>query len=95
MARFSSTKGVYGVCDRTGFRCPLDEMVVEPWSGLKVWKRYADPEPRNWKPRRVPVDPQAIRDPRPPQTAYEAAGASVGFPWDDGLPWSDFSFWKD
>jgi hypothetical protein len=69
-----------GICDRTGFRYPLADLVWEfrngQRTGLRIGKDVVDPDhPQNFLGRVRINDPQALRDPRPEQDV----GPSRGF----------------
>lgn len=63
-------KYAYGICDKTGFRYKLNDLVFEMKNGiktgLKVGKDVADPDhPQNFLGRLRIHDPQSVRDARP------------------------------
>lgn len=55
-------------CDRCGFVYKYLQMKVE-WTGLKVCPDCYEPKQPQLDPVRVPVDPEALRDPRPTEPA--------------------------
>tara|TARA_R110000824_G_scaffold58536_1_gene158142 strand:- start:973 stop:1494 length:522 start_codon:yes stop_codon:yes gene_type:complete len=76
---FSSGKHAYGICDRTGFRYPIKELIFEVVNGvktgLKVGADVADRDhPQNFLGRVKIDDNQSLKDPRPdrfePATEY-------------------------
>ena len=63
-------KHAFGICDRTGFRYPVKELVFEfsngKRTGLRVGKDVADKDhPQNFVGRIKTDDPQSIKDARP------------------------------
>tara|TARA_B100001094_G_scaffold297202_1_gene320041 strand:+ start:351 stop:1211 length:861 start_codon:yes stop_codon:yes gene_type:complete len=67
---YASGKHAYGICDRTGFRYPLEDLVYEfqdgHRTGFRVGKDVVDPDqPQNFLGRIRVVDPQSLLDPRP------------------------------
>lgn len=76
-------KYAYGICDKTGFRYKLNELVNEVKNGvrtgLRVGKDVVDPDhPQNFLGRLRISDPQSVRDARPDRTEPEAI-AMLGF----------------
>ena len=70
MSQYARGKHALGICDRTGFRYPLSELVWETKNGkrtgLRVGKDVADGDhPQNFLGRLRIVDPKSLRDPRP------------------------------
>ena len=61
---FASYKRAYGICDITGFRYRLRDM-KKTWNGLLVGPDQWSAKEAQLDPIPVPVDPQALRDPRP------------------------------
>ena len=66
-------KYAYGICDKTGFRYKLNELVFEVKNGVKtglrVGRDVADPDhPQDFIGRVRIDDPQSIRDARPDRT---------------------------
>lgn len=55
-------------CDRCGFVYKYLEMKME-WNGLKVCPDCYEPKQPQLDPVRVPVDPEALREPRPTEPA--------------------------
>jgi hypothetical protein len=67
---FSSGKHAYGICDRTGFRYPIKQLVFEVVNGvktgLKVGADVADKDhPQNFLGRIKVDDTQSLQDSRP------------------------------
>ena len=63
-------KYAFGICDRTGFRYPINELVYEfnngKRTGLRVGRDVADRDhPQNFIGRIKTDDPQSLRDARP------------------------------
>ena len=63
-------KYAFGICDRTGFRYPINELVYEfdkgKRKGLRVGRDVADRDhPQNFIGRIKTDDPQSLRDARP------------------------------
>ena len=63
-------KYAFGICDRTGFRYPINELVYEfnngKRTGLRVGRDVADRDhPQNFVGRIKTDDPQSLRDARP------------------------------
>ena len=63
-------KYAFGICDRTGFRYPINELVYEfengKRTGLRVGRDVADrAHPQNFIGRIKTDDPQSLRDARP------------------------------
>ena len=66
-------KYAFGICDRTGFRYPINELVYEfnngKRTGLRVGKDVADRDhPQNFVGRIKTDDPQSLKDARPDRT---------------------------
>ena len=61
---FASNKRAYGICDITGFRYRLKDM-KKTWNGLLVGPDQWSPKEAQISPTPVPVDPQALKNPRP------------------------------
>jgi len=55
-------------CDRCGFVYPYLQMKME-WTGFKVCRECYEPKAPQLDPVRVPVDPEALRQPRPTEPA--------------------------
>jgi len=66
---FASNKRAYGICDITGFRYRLKDM-KKTWDGLLVGPDQWSPKEPQLMPKPTPIDPQALKDPRP----YRSAG---------------------
>ena len=70
MVQHASGKHAFGICDRTGFRYPLKDLVYEykngKKTGLRVGRDVADPDhPQNSLGKVRVFDPQSLDDPRP------------------------------
>lgn len=71
-----SQKNAWGICDKTGFRYPLADLVPEyvrgKPTGNLVGKDVADPDhPQNWIDTVQTKDESALRNPRPPRDLEE------------------------
>ena len=55
-------------CDRCGFVYKYLEMKVE-WNGLKVCSSCYEPKHPQLAPQPIPVDPEALKQPRPTEPA--------------------------
>ena len=82
-------KYAYGICDKTGFRYKLNELVFEVRNGirtgLRVGKDVADPDqPQNFIGRVKINDPQSIRDARPDRREPEAISMLSSNPFSTG-----------
>ena len=42
--KFAQGKKAFAICDRTGFKHRMRDMVVEPGTGILVYKRWSDGE---------------------------------------------------
>ena len=78
---YAKGKYAFGVCDRTGFRYPIAELVYEftngKKNGLRVGRDVADQDhPQNFIGQIKSDDPQSIIDARPDRT--EPLDLSVG-----------------
>ena len=67
---YAKAKHAFGFCDKTGFRYPLKDLVVEIKDGIptgfRVGKDVVDPDhPQNFLGRIKVNDPQSLRNPRP------------------------------
>lgn len=67
---YASGKHAYGICDRTGFRYPLEDLIWEfqdgHRTGFRVGRDVVDPDqPQNFLGRIRVVDPQSLLNPRP------------------------------
>ena len=67
---YAPGKHAYGICDRTGFRYPLEDLVYEFQDGHRAGFRFGkdgvDPvQPQNFLGRIRVVDPQSLLNPRP------------------------------
>lgn len=67
---YSSGKHAFGICDRTGFRYPLKDLVWEfqngKRTGLRVGKDVVDPDHPQYYLGRLKInDPQSLKDARP------------------------------
>jgi len=70
MSAYAKGKHAFGICDRSGFRYKLSDLVWEYQNGMKtglrVGRDIVDPDqPQNFLGRIKINDPQALRDPRP------------------------------
>jgi len=70
MAVYAKGKHAFGFCDRTGFRYPIHQLVVEIQNciptGFRVGYDVVDPDqPQNFLGRVKINDPQSLRNPRP------------------------------
>lgn len=67
--RFAQGKKAVGICDRTGFKHLLRDLVKEPGTGLLVYKSWSDGEwnrvdhPQNFP--AIAGEAIALRNPRP------------------------------
>lgn len=78
---YAKGKYAFGICDRTGFRYPIEDLVYEftngKRNGLRVGRDVVDPDhPQNFVGQIKSDDPQSIIDARPDQT--EPLELSVG-----------------
>jgi hypothetical protein len=78
---YAKGKYAFGICDRTGFRYPVADLVHEftngKKNGLKVGRDVVDPDhPQNFVGLIKSDDPQSIIDARPDRT--EPLELSVG-----------------
>ena len=78
---YAKGKYAFGICDRTGFRYPIEDLVYEftngKRNGLRVGRDVVDPDhPQNFIGQIKSDDPQSIIDARPDQT--EPLELSVG-----------------
>lgn len=67
---YARGKYAWGVCDRSGFRYKLSDLVWEYQNGvrtgMRIGKDIVDPDqPQNFLGRLRVNDPQSLRDPRP------------------------------
>ena len=79
-------KYAFGICDRTGFRYPVKDLVHEfnngKRTGLRVGRDVADQDhPQNFVGRVKSDDPQSLRDARPDR--IEPLELHVGVPQSD------------
>jgi len=70
MATYARGKHAFGICDRSGFRYKLGDLVYEIQNGTKtgfrVGRDIVDPDqPQNFLGRVKINDPQSLKDPRP------------------------------
>jgi hypothetical protein len=63
---FASNKNAYGICDISGFRYRLRDM-KKTWDGFLVGPDQWSPKEPQLMRKPTPVDPQALKDPRPDQ----------------------------
>ena len=78
---YAKGKYAFGICDRTGFRYPIEDLVYEftngKRNGLRVGRDIVDPDhPQNFVGQIKSDDPQSIIDARPDRT--EPLELSVG-----------------
>jgi hypothetical protein len=78
---YAKGKYAFGICDRTGFRYPIEDLVYEftngKRNGLRVGRDVVDPDhPQNFVGQIKSDDPQSIIDARPDRT--EPLELSVG-----------------
>ena len=89
----SRGKYAYGICDKTGFRYKLNELVSEVRNGIKtglrVGKDVADPDhPQNFIGRVKINDPQSIMNARPDRVEPQAISLLGNNPFRTGAPGS-------
>ena len=65
---YAQGKHSLGVCDRCGFAVKYLQLRME-WTGFKVCQQCYEPKAPQLDPVRVPVDPEALRQPRPTEPA--------------------------
>ena len=70
---YAKGKYAFGICDRTGFRYPIEDLVYEftngKRNGLRVGRDVVDPDhPQNFVGQIKSDDPQSIIDARPDRT---------------------------
>jgi len=86
---FARGKYAYGICDKTGFRYRLNELVNEMnngvKTGLRVGKDVADPDhPQNYLGRMRINDPQSVMNARPDRTEPVAISMLGNNPFSTG-----------
>jgi hypothetical protein len=79
MAQYAKGSKALGICDKTGFRYKLSDLVYEynngRRTGLRVGRDVVDPDhPQNFLGRLRIVDPRALRDPRPETDNAQVTG---------------------
>lgn len=84
-------KYAYGICDKTGFRYDLNDLVFEARNGVKtglrVGKDVVDLDhPQNFLGRIRTDDPQSLMNARPDRTEPEAANQLGTNPFETGTP---------
>jgi hypothetical protein len=84
-------KYAYGICDRTGFRYKLNELVYEVVNGVKTGLRVGrdvfDPDqPQNFIGRVRTNDPQSLSNPRPDRTEPATTNQLGNNPFKTGTP---------
>lgn len=89
MSKFATGKNAYGISDRSGFKYRLKDMRLE-WNGLLVGKDEWEEKQPQLNPIRATPDPQALRNPRPPQNVAQKNNIQwgwnpVGMAGDSGL----------
>ena len=70
MPAYASAKHAYGICDRSGFRYKLEDLVYEVQHGERTGLRVgydivAPDQPQNFLGRVNTTDPQSLLNPRP------------------------------
>jgi hypothetical protein len=89
MSQYAKGSKALGICDKTGFRYKLSDLVYEynngRRTGLRVGRDVVDPDhPQNFLGRLRIVDPQSLREPRPDVNREQSVGlfgwAPVGHP---------------
>ena len=78
MSKFATGKNAYGISDRSGFKYRLKDMRLE-WNGLLVGKDEWEEKQPQLNPIRVTPDPQALRNPRPPQNVAQKNNIQWGW----------------
>jgi hypothetical protein len=78
MARYASGKNAYAISDRSGLRFRYKDMVKE-WNGSLVAKEEYEPKQPQLGPFRKAIDPQALRNPRPPTNLAAQRNIQYGF----------------
>ena len=78
MSKFATGKNAYGISDRSGFKYRLKDMRLE-WNGLLVGKDEWEEKQPQLNPIRATPDPQALRNPRPPQNVKEKNNIQWGW----------------
>ena len=80
---FASNKNAYGICDISGFRYRLRDM-KKTWDGYLVGPDQWSPKHPQLMIKPTPVDPQALKNPRPDQptdnnffTVYTNSGDGI------------------
>lgn len=76
---YAQGKKAWGICDRTGLRYKLSDLVWEfhngQRTGLRIGKDVVDPDhPQNFLGRVRIKDPQSLRDSRPEQNIPQSRG---------------------
>ena len=66
MSRKALPGDYYVTCDKSGYKVPASQTVME-WTGMRVWRKYYEPRhPQDLLPPPQPT--RAVRDARPPPT---------------------------
>jgi hypothetical protein len=78
LSKFATGKNAYGISDRSGFKYRLKDMRLE-WNGLLVGKDEWEEKQPQLNPIRVTPDPQALRNPRPPQNVAQKNNIQWGW----------------
>ena len=78
MSKFATGKNAYGISDRSGFRYRLRDMRLE-WNGLLVGRDEWEAKQPQLNPIRATPDPQALRNPRPPQNVKQKNNIQWGW----------------
>lgn len=73
----TNSKNAFGICDRTGFRYKLSDLVYESINGtrtgMRVGRDVADKDhPQNFIGRVRTADSQSLQDPRPDTSAVQS-----------------------
>ena len=78
---FAKGDKAWGISDRSGFRYRLKEMKRE-WTGLLVGPDEFEPKHPQLRAPRATADPEALRNPRPDTTYFQAGLNANGNPSD-------------
>jgi len=78
LSKFATGKNAYGISDRSGFRYRLRDMRLE-WNGLLVGRDEWEAKQPQLNPIRATPDPQALRNPRPPQNVKQKNNIQWGW----------------
>jgi hypothetical protein len=85
MAKFSTGKHAKFISDRSGQQFPYTERVKE-WNGSIVHISEYEPKQPQLNPRKIPIEPQALYQPRPArkEPLTVPVGNNVFPPWEGG-----------